>query len=106
MSLPRDSYVPIPGHGRDKLNAAYAIGGPALLAQTVETVTGLRLDHYAEVGFGGFVGMTDAVGGVELCPKRHIRDRKSGLNVPKGCQQMDGPDGAGLRARPLLRPEG
>ncbi len=100
VSLPRDSYVPIPGHGRDKLNAAYAIGGPALLAQTVETVTGLRLDHYAEVGFGGFVGMTDAVGGVELCPKRHIRDRKSGLNVPKGCQQMDGPTAlAYVRAR-------
>ena len=100
VSLPRDSYVPIPGHGRNKLNAAYAIGGPALLAQTVETVTGLRVDHYAEVGFGGFVGMTDAVGGVELCPKRHIRDRKSGLNVAKGCQDMDGPTAlAYVRAR-------
>jgi LCP family protein required for cell wall assembly len=90
VSLPRDSYVPIPGHGRNKLNAAYAIGGPALLARTVETVTGLRIDHYAAVGFGGFVGMTDAVGGVELCPTRHIRDHKSGLNVAKGCQEMDG----------------
>jgi LCP family protein required for cell wall assembly len=90
VSLPRDSYVPIPGHGRNKLNAAYAFGGAPLLAQTVEIVTGLRVDHYAEVGFGGFVGMTDAVGGVELCPKRHIRDRKSGLNVAKGCQDMDG----------------
>lgn len=100
VSLPRDSYVPIPGHGRNKLNAAYAIGGAALLAQTVETVTGLRVDHYAEVGFGGFVGMTDAVGGVELCPKRHIRDRKSGLNVDKGCQDMDGPTAlAYVRAR-------
>jgi LCP family protein required for cell wall assembly len=90
VSLPRDSYVPIPGHGRNKLNAAYAIGGPALLARTVETVTGLRIDHYAAVGFGGFVGMTDAVGGVELCPRQHIRDRKSGLDVDKGCQEMDG----------------
>ena len=76
VSLPRDSYVPIPGHGRDKLNAAYAFGGAPLLAQTVETVTGLHIDHYAEVGFGGFVGMTDAVGGVELCPKRKIKDRQ------------------------------
>ena len=90
VSLPRDSYVPIPGHGRDKLNAAYALGGAPLLAQTVETVTGLHLDHYAEIGFGGFVGMTDAVGGVELCPKRKIKDRKSGLDVAKGCQEMDG----------------
>jgi LCP family protein required for cell wall assembly len=90
VSLPRDSYVPVPGHGRNKLNAAFAFGGPQLLVRTVEQVTGLRIDHYAEVGFGGFVGMTDAVGGVELCPKRHIRDRKSGLNVDKGCQEMDG----------------
>ena len=90
VSLPRDSYVPIPGHGRNKLNAAYAFGGAPLLAQTVERVTGIRLDHYAEIGFGGFVGMTDAVGGVELCPKRNIRDKKSGLRVKKGCQEMDG----------------
>jgi LCP family protein required for cell wall assembly len=90
VSLPRDSWVPIPGHGRGKLNSAYAVGGAPLLVQTVETVTGLRIDHYAEIGFGGFVGMTDAVGGVQLCPKRHIRDHKSGLNVQKGCQQMDG----------------
>ena len=82
--------MPIPGHGRDKLNAAYAYGGAPLLAQTVETVTGLHLDHYAEIGFGGFVGMTDAVGGVELCPKRKIKDHKSGLDVAKGCQEMDG----------------
>jgi LCP family protein required for cell wall assembly len=90
VSLPRDSYVPIPGHGRNKLNAAFAFGGPPLLVRTVETVTGLHIDHYAEVGFGGFVGMTDAVGGVELCPKRNIHDRKSGLDVQKGCQEMDG----------------
>lgn len=100
VSLPRDSYVPIPGQGRNKLNAAYALGGPQLLVQTVETVTGVRIDHYTEVGFGGFVGMTDAVGGVELCPERRIKDRKSGLNVQKGCQEMDGPTAlAYVRAR-------
>ena len=100
VSLPRDSYVPIPGQGRNKLNAAYAIGGPALLVRTVEEVTGIRIDHYTEVGFGGFVGMTDAVGGVELCPKRDIRDRKSGLRVQQGCQEMDGPTSlAYVRAR-------
>ena len=100
VSLPRDSYVPIPGRGRNKLNAAYAFGGAPLLVQTVEQVTGLRIDHYAEVGFGGFVGMTDAVGGVELCPSRAIRDKKSGLRVQKGCQEMDGPTAlAYVRAR-------
>src|SRR5699024_2560646 len=67
VSIPRDSYVPIPGHGTDKINAAFAIGGPQLLVQTVEGATGLRIDHYAEIGFGGFAGVVDAVGGVKLC---------------------------------------
>jgi LCP family protein required for cell wall assembly len=90
VSLPRDSYVPIPGHGHNKLNAAYAFGGAPLLVRTVEMVTGIRIDHYAEIGFGGFVGMTNAVGGVKLCPSRNINDKKSGLHVKKGCQTMDG----------------
>jgi LCP family protein required for cell wall assembly len=90
VSLPRDSYVPIPGHGHNKLNAAYAFGGAPLLVRTVEMVTGIRIDHYAEIGFGGFVGMTNAVGGVKLCPARNINDKKSGLHVKKGCQTMDG----------------
>jgi LCP family protein required for cell wall assembly len=90
VSLPRDSYVPVPGRGRNKLNAAYAIGGAPLLAQTVERVTGIRVDHYAEIGFGGFVGVVDALGDVELCPQRDIKDRRSGLDVRKGCQPMDG----------------
>ncbi|MGH3911296.1 MAG: LCP family protein, partial [Pseudonocardiaceae bacterium] len=57
VSLPRDSSVPVPGQGRLKLNAAYSIGGAPLLMQTVETVTGVHLDHYAEIGFGGFAGI-------------------------------------------------
>jgi LCP family protein required for cell wall assembly len=100
VSLPRDSYVPIPGHGRNKLNAAYAFGGAPLLAQTVERVTGIRLDHYTEIGFGGFVGVVDAIGGVELCPPKAIKDKKAGLNVKAGCQEMDGPTSLGyVRAR-------
>jgi len=100
VSLPRDSYVPIPGRGRNKLNAAYAFGGAPLLSQTVERVTGIRLDHYTEIGFGGFVGVVDAIGGVELCPPRAIKDRKSGLDIEGGCQEMDGPTSLGyVRAR-------
>src|ERR1700733_3126471 len=53
ISIPRDSYVPIPGHGNNKINAALAIGGPTLLVQTVESVTGLKIDHYMGIGFGG-----------------------------------------------------
>ncbi|GIG80960.1 hypothetical protein Pka01_40870 [Planotetraspora kaengkrachanensis] len=90
VSLPRDSYVPIPGHGNDKLNAAYAFGGPKLLTRTVEQVTGIRIDHYMEIGFGGFVGIVDAVGGVNICVKQNIKDKKAGINLKKGCQDMDG----------------
>jgi len=64
VSIPRDSYVPIEGHGSGKINAAYAFGGPQLLIKTVEAATGLHIDHYAEIGFGGVVGAGDAGGGV------------------------------------------
>ena len=90
ISLPRDSYVPIPGYGSDKLNAAYAIGGAALLEETVEYVTGVRIDGYYEIGFDGFSELVDAVGGVEICPEQAINDELSGLNVQAGCQQIDG----------------
>ncbi|MGI5163596.1 LCP family protein [Spirillospora sp. CA-253888] len=90
VSLPRDSYVPIPGRGSNKLNAAFAFGGPKLLVQTVERATGVRIDHYAEIGFGGFVGVVDAIGGVEMCLKRPMKDPKAGLNLPAGCQDLDG----------------
>ncbi len=90
VSLPRDSYVPIAGHGRTKLNAAYAFGGPELLVQTVETVTGIRIDHYMEIGFGGFVGIVDAIGGVTICPEESFADPKAGLDIEAGCQVANG----------------
>ena len=90
VSIPRDSYVSIPGHGRDKLNAAYSFGGAPLLVNTVEQATGLRIDHYAEIGFGGFVGAVDAVGGVEMCVPEAIKDPKAALNIQEGCQELDG----------------
>ncbi len=66
VSLPRDAWVEIPGVGPAKLNAAYAYGGPGLLVQTVEGLTGVRIDHYAAIDFAGFVRMTDALGGVDV----------------------------------------
>jgi LCP family protein required for cell wall assembly len=91
ISIPRDSYVAIPGHGRNKINAAYALGGGELLIQTVELNTDLRVDHYAEVGFGGFVNVIDALGGIEMCPPTALKDKNSRLDVQAGCQTMDGP---------------
>ncbi len=90
VSLPRDSYVSIPGYGQDKLNAAYAYGGPELLSETVELVTGVRLDGYLEIGFDGFANVVDAVGGVQVCPEQALQDSYSGLDIPAGCSDLDG----------------
>jgi LCP family protein required for cell wall assembly len=90
VSIPRDSYVEIPGHGEDKINAAFTLGGAPLLAQTVEQATGIRLDHYAEIGFDGFAQMVDAVGGVTMCPTEPINDPLAGIDLAPGCQKLDG----------------
>jgi LCP family protein required for cell wall assembly len=90
MSIPRDSLVDVPGHGTTKINAAYAYGGPKLLVQTVEQDTGIRIDHYVEIGFGGFVNVVDAVGGIEICPKANMKDPLANLDIKKGCQEADG----------------
>ncbi|WP_229684011.1 LCP family protein [Nocardia camponoti] len=104
VSLPRDSYVPIPGHGKDKLNAAFAFGGAPLLTQTVEQATGIRIDHYAQIGFGGFASVVDALGGIDVCLDEPISDPLAGLDLPAGCQKLSGPDALGFvrtRATPL-----
>ncbi|MGV0158911.1 LCP family protein [Mycobacterium colombiense] len=104
VSIPRDSYVPIPGHGKDKINAAFAIGGAQLLVQTVEQATGLRLDHYAEIGFGGFAALVDALGGVTVCPKTAFNDPLAGIELPAGCQTLNGRNALGyVRSRDTPR---
>ncbi|MHA6600381.1 LCP family protein [Corynebacterium coyleae] len=95
MSIPRDSYLPVPGYGYDKINAAFALGGPELLVQTVEQNTGLHIDRYAEIGMGGIAGVVDAVGGVEICVAEPIDDPLANLFVEPGCQKMDGPTALG-----------
>jgi LCP family protein required for cell wall assembly len=96
VSLPRDSYVSVPGFGQDKLNASFAIGGPPLLVQTVEGATGVRIDHYAEIGFGGFAGIVDAIGGVEVCLDNAISDPLAGIDLPAGCQELTGSESLGF----------
>jgi LCP family protein required for cell wall assembly len=90
LSIPRDSIVDIPGHGTTKINAAYAFGGPPLLVETIEKSTGIRIDDYVEIGMGGVAGLVDAVGGIEVCPKQNMKDKLAGLNIKKGCQEVDG----------------
>jgi LCP family protein required for cell wall assembly len=95
VSLPRDSAVTIPGRGRDKLNAAYAAGGPKLLVRTIETVTGVHVDNYMEIGFAGFVDIVDAVGGVEINVRADVDDPKAGLKLKKGTQLLNGSQALG-----------
>jgi LCP family protein required for cell wall assembly len=87
--------VDIPRHGKNKINAAYAFGGPELLVQTVEQNTGLRLDGYMEIGFGGFVNIIDALGGIRMCLPNAIKDRDSHIDLPKGCQTLSGTEALG-----------
>jgi LCP family protein required for cell wall assembly len=112
VSLPRDSYVIIPAHvgtdgsnvpeRRNKLNAAYAVGGAPLAVATVERSTGVRIDHYVEVDFLGFEELVNAVGGVDVCTSKPLRDFKAGLRLPAGTTRVDGVTGlAYVRARNL-----
>ena len=106
VSFPRDSYVQIPGHGWDKLNAAYAYGiqeapegatdaqkqadGAQLLIKTVSSLTGLQIDHYAEVDLLGFFKLSSVVGGVEVNLCAPAKDHYSGVNLPAGVQTIRG----------------
>ena len=90
LSIPRDSIVDIPGHGETKINAAYAFDGPPLLVETIEQNTGIRVDEYVEIGMGGVAGIVDAVGGIEVCPRQDMTDKQAGLDIKKGCQEVDG----------------
>ncbi len=90
ISLPRDLYVEIPEVGWNKINASYSFGGPELLVETVQNLTGLKIDHYLEIGMQGFAPLVDAVGGVELCSDLEVDDKKSKLKWEPGCHQSDG----------------
>jgi LCP family protein required for cell wall assembly len=90
ISIPRDSYVDIPGHGWNKMNAALAYGGASLLIQTVENATGLKIDHYMGIGFGGLVAVVNKIGGVPICLKSALNDSYSGVHLSAGCHNLNG----------------
>jgi LCP family protein required for cell wall assembly len=107
VSFPRDSYVDIPGYGKDKLNAAYAYGyqyeagddatdaerqasGAQLLIRTISGLTGLQIDHYVEVDLLGFFNLSSVVGGVEVNLCAAVQDSYSGVDLPAGVQTLQG----------------
>ena len=82
ISFPRDMYVDIPGHGKNKINAAYSFGGPKLSVATLEQLTGARMDHVAQVNFEGFIGLTNTLGGVTINNPHAFSSH--GYNYPTG----------------------
>lgn len=93
ISIMRDSWVSIPGHGEAKINAALSYGGVPLLVQTVESVLQQRIDHVAFIDFEGFKGLTDAVGGVDVDVPVAFTSTgygKGGTHYPQGIMHMDG----------------
>ncbi|QRP48672.1 LCP family protein [Amycolatopsis sp. FDAARGOS 1241] len=115
ISIPRDSYVDVPGYGKHKINSAYSrarasarselsgkgLGGPQLevaadaegaksAIATVEKLTGLTINHYAAVNLAGFAALSQAVGGVQVCLKGPVHDSYSGANFPAGEQTLSG----------------
>ncbi|GAA3341182.1 LCP family protein [Curtobacterium pusillum] len=89
MSIMRDSWVDVPGHGAAKINAAYSWGGVPLTVQTVEQLLDVRVDHVAEIDFAGFDGMTDALGGVTVQSSRDFTAR-GGERFTQGANRLDG----------------
>ena len=100
VSIPRDSYVTIPGHGMNKINAAFAFGGAKLMVQTVQSMTGLRINHYIGVGYQGLSNVVNAVGGVTVCLPGPFFDWHVALHLRRGCHTLNGSQSIGfLRSR-------
>jgi LCP family protein required for cell wall assembly len=97
LSIPRDTVVNIPGHGQDKINAAYAIGGPALAIRTVEQFLGIDVNHLVEVNFDNFPQLIDALGGITykggcVVSKLNGGFKNGGytLRLPAGSHEING----------------
>jgi LCP family protein required for cell wall assembly len=92
LSIPRDTLVNIPGTGPSKINAAYAIGGPTLMIETIKEYLGIEVNHLVEIDFKGFVKFVDALGGVNMTFDTCIRSRFEGRThrFPKGENHLDG----------------
>jgi LCP family protein required for cell wall assembly len=90
VSIPRDAWVPVPGHGSTKVNASFALGGPALYIRTIEQLTGIRIDHIAIVDFAGFKAITDAMGGVTVRVPADSYDRYRKVHWEAGEHHLSG----------------
>ncbi|MFG2541633.1 LCP family protein [Streptomyces sp. NPDC048232] len=107
VSIPRDTLIDRPACGGTKgdeqpaakdvmFNSAYSTGGAACAVKTVESISGLRMDHYLEVDFSGFQNLIDDLGGVEVTTTESIKDPDSHLNLTAGTHTLDGEQALGL----------
>jgi LCP family protein required for cell wall assembly len=92
LGIPRDSYVPIPGGGSQKINSSLFRGGPEVTVQTVERLSGIRMDAYLLVGFEGFRQVVSEVGGIEIVIPEAMSDAASGAHFKPGRTRLDGPE--------------
>ncbi len=90
INFPRDLYIPLCDGSTQRINAAWFVGGPDCLVETVREFAGIRIDHYAQVNFEGFVEIVNAVDGVPMYLEEPMRDQKAHLDLPKGCVTLDG----------------
>ncbi|MBW3640949.1 MAG: LCP family protein [Actinobacteria bacterium] len=101
VSFPRDLFVSIPEHvapdsgkrvpaREDRINAAFSLGGPPLLIETIEKLTDLRIDNYLQIDFAGFQSMVNTLGGVEVCLSKPAKDAESGIDLPAGRSVVQG----------------
>jgi polyisoprenyl-teichoic acid--peptidoglycan teichoic acid transferase len=103
VGFPRDAFVPVPGSGSTKINAALTLGGPELVVETVEEVTGLTMDYWALTWFEGFKSMIRGVGGLSMDVPFDVFDTLAGAEITAGPQVLTGPDAlAFARARHAL----
>jgi LCP family protein required for cell wall assembly len=90
IGIPRDSYVPIPGHGTNKINAAMGYGGPPLLVRTVEQLSGVHIDYFAMTSFWGLTSMIDQIGGLTLHVPFPMHDPDSRADFSAGVHHLNG----------------
>ncbi|MDX1509977.1 MAG: LCP family protein [Nitriliruptorales bacterium] len=102
LAFPRDLLVTRCDGSTGRINGAEAIDGPGCLVDTIERTSGIGIDNYVAINFGGFRDLVDAVGGVRLCLEDAIRDRDAGIDLPAGCQVLSGRDALGyVRVRKI-----
>lgn len=92
LSIPRDTYVRIPGYGPDKINAAHALGGPQLLMETINSFLGSQVTKYVEVDFQGFEKIVDLLGGVDIEVEKRMYYPEEDINLKPGFQHLNGHD--------------